>query len=169
MNSNAAPENRPDMDRLVREYGTPLFRMCFLYLKNVHLAEDAVQDTFIKVYKNYSRFRGDAGEKTWVMRIAMNVCRNYLRSTWWKRVDYSELMKDIPSDDPENPEDDTLIIEIMKLSTRYKEVLLLFYYQEMKIREIAETLQIPESTVSVRLARARKILKSNLEGWYHEL
>jgi RNA polymerase sigma factor (sigma-70 family) len=168
LNSNLTSNHRLDMNKLVNEYGNQLLRMCFLYLKDIHLAEDAVQDTFIKAYKNYSQFKGIAQEKTWIMRIAINVCKNYLRKSWWKQTSYSKLLKQIPYNDPENIGDDTLLLEIMKLSSKYKEVILLFYYQEMKIREISEALQISESTVSVRLARARKILKRNLKGWYYE-
>jgi RNA polymerase sigma factor (sigma-70 family) len=166
--SNLTSNHRPDMNKIANEYGNQLLRMCFLYLKDIHLAEDAVQDTFINVYKNYSQFKGNAQEKTWIMRIAINVCKNYLRKSWWKRAGHSELLKLIPYHDPENIGDDIIVSEIMKLSRKYKEVVLLFYYQEMKIKEISETLQIPESTVSVRLARARKILKLKLEGWYYE-
>ncbi|MOA24629.1 RNA polymerase factor sigma C [compost metagenome] len=61
-------------------------------------------------------------------------------------------------------EDDTLLYQIIKLSSKYKEVLLLYYYQDMKIREIAEVLQIPESTVSVRLKAGKGIVKSETKG-----
>lgn len=157
----------PDIKKLLDEYGNAVLRMCFLYLKDTHLAEDAVQDTFIKVYNSYSQFRGKSSEKTWIMRIAINVCKNYLRSSWWKHVKESAVLDDIPAH--ENAvRDDTLLLEVMKLSRKYKEVVLLFYYQDMKIREIAEALQIPESTVSVRLKRAREKLKSNLGRDYGE-
>ncbi|WP_141502369.1 sigma factor [Paenibacillus luteus] len=66
-----------DMKRIIAEYGNSLLRMCFLYLKDIRLAEDAVQDTLIKVYKSYSQFKGHANEKTWIMKIAINVCKNY--------------------------------------------------------------------------------------------
>ncbi len=157
----------PDIKKLLDEYGNAVLRMCFLYLKDTHLAEDAVQDTFIKVYNSYSQFRGKSSEKTWIMRIAINVCKNYLRSSWWKHVKEAAVLDDIPAH--ENAvRDDMLLLEVMKLSRKYKEVVLLFYYQDMKIREIAEALQIPESTVSVRLKRAREKLKSNLGRDYGE-
>ena len=168
MSSTLTTNHGPDMNKLVDEYGNQLLRMCFLYLKDIHLAEDAVQDTFIKVYKNYAQFNGNSQEKTWIMRIAINVCKNYLRKSWWKHINYSVLLENIPCNESYDIGDDTLLIEIMKLSSKYKEVILLFYYQEMKIREISEVLQVPESTISVRLARARKVLKQNLEGWYYE-
>ena len=159
----------PNMSNLITEYGDSLLRICFLYLKDIHLAEDAVQDTFIKVYKSYSRFKGDSEEKTWIMRIAINVCKNYLRSSWWKHINETVNLDNIPSSNiDDSSQDDALLLEIMKLSPKYKEVILLFYYQNMKIREISEVLQTPESTVSIRLKRAQEKLKTELKGWCYD-
>ncbi|GAA0404948.1 sigma-70 family RNA polymerase sigma factor [Paenibacillus motobuensis] len=154
----------PDIERLIEEYGDSLLRMCLLYLKDLSLAEDAVQDTFVKVYQRYSQFQGKSSEKTWIMRIAINVCKNIQRSSWWRRIDYSFTLEQIPAKTHDR-QDDALLSQIMKLSPKYKEVILLYYYQDMKIREIAEALQVPESTISVRLKRAREKLKFNLKGW----
>jgi RNA polymerase sigma factor (sigma-70 family) len=162
-----APDRKPDFQRIVTKYGDSLLRMCYLYLKDVHLAQDAVQETFLRVHKHYSSYRGDAAEKTWIIRIAINVCKNTMRTHWWRRVDIGASLLEIPVAAPAEP-DDTLLIEIMKLPPRYKEVILLFYYQEMKIREIAEALGAPESTVAVRLKRARERLKPALKGWYFD-
>ena len=171
MNYISVPNRKPipDMNKLVEEYGNSLLRMCFLYLKDIHLAEDAVQDAFIKVNKSYINFKGDSEEKTWVMRIAINVCKNYLRSSWWKRIDEAAVLENITvSNSTDALQDEALLLEIMKLSPKYKEVILLFYYQDMKICEIAEVLNIPETTISVRLMRAREILKIKLKGWYYD-
>ena len=159
----------PDIKTLMKKYGESLLRMCFLYLKDIHLAEDAVQDTFIKVHKGYPNFKGESEEKTWIIRIAINVCKNYLRSSWWKRIDETVVLENIPSiNRDETLQDEALLLEIMKLSPKYKEVILLFYYQDMKIREIAEVLNISENTISVRLMRAREILKVRLKGWCYD-
>lgn len=162
-----ALDRKPDFQRIVSEYGDSLLRMCYLYLRDMHLAQDAVQETFLKVHKHYGQFRRHAAEKTWIVRIAVNTCKNYLRSCWRRRVDVVASLKSIPAENPEMY-DDTLITEIMKLPQRYREVILLYYYQEMKIREIAEVLRAPASTVAVRLKRARERLKTALKGWYFD-
>ena len=156
------------MDELATKYGDNLLRMCFVYLKDVHLAEDAAQDTLLRAYRSYVKFKGDSSEKTWMMRIAINVCKNYLRRPWWKHTDCSEILAEIPAPDGCEANDDSVIVEVMKLSAKYKEVILLFYYQELKIKEIAQALKLPEGTVSVRLKRAREILKNNLKGWNYD-
>ena len=112
---SAAP---PDMERIVGAYGNAVLRMCFLYLKDPPLAEDASQETFLKVYRNYAQFDGTAGEKTWVMRIAINVCKDYLRSAWNRRVSVVEALNEIPAAEDSPHEDDTLLREIMNLNTR---------------------------------------------------
>ena len=158
----------PDLDRMMDDYGTGLLRLCFLYLKDVHLAEDAVQDTFLKVYNNYHRFDGGSGEKAWISRIAVNVCKDMLRSAWRRRVNVVEELGDVPEEgNPFSRADTTLIEEVLRLKPKYKEVILLFYYQDLKISDIANILNAPESTISVRLKRAREILKRNLGGWYY--
>ena len=86
------------------------------------------------------------------MRIAINVCKDYLRSAWHRKVNVQDVLAEIPVDG-ETHEDDTLLIEIMRLKPHYREVILLFYYQDMKISDIAKVIGAPESTVSVRLKR----------------
>lgn len=156
-----------DMDRIVQLYATQMLRICYMYLKDLTLAEDAVQDTMLKIYRHYDKFDG-TNEKTWVMRIAMNVCKDYLRSAWARRVSVVEELNDIPDSIIKTKEDDTLVNAVMGLKPKYKEVILLFYYQDMKISEIAKTLNAPEATVSVRLKRAREQLKKILGGWYYD-
>lgn len=163
---NKAENAAVDMDRIVAQYATPMLRMCYMYLKDKMLAEDAMQDTLIKVYRNYDKFDG-SNEKTWIMRITVNVCKDYLRSAWARKVSVVEELNDIPDSEQATKEDDTLIKAVMAMKPKYKEVILLFYYQDMKISEIAKVLNSPEATISVRLKRAREQLKQTLGGWYY--
>ena len=128
------------------QYGDQLLRLCTLYLKDVHLAEDAVQDTFLKAWRSREQFRGESSAKTWLTRIAINVCKGYLRSPWKRRREPADIMDQLP----------------------YREVILLHYYQQLKAREIAQLLHIPLSTVTVRLSRARQQLRDELKGWYYD-
>jgi len=155
-----------DLAGLLEEHGDHLLRLCTLYLGDRSQAEDAVQDTFLRALRAWPGFRGDCAVETWLGRIAINVCKDYLRSAWNRRVSVVEALNEIPAAEDSPHEDDTLLREIMNLKPKYKEVILLFYYQDMKISEIARVLDAPESTVSVRLKRAREQLKKRLEGWY---
>lgn len=163
-----AQEELVDIERIIQEYGDSLLRMCTLYLKDEQLAEDAVQETFIKVYEKYHTFNHTSEEKTWIMRIAINTCKNYMKGSWFKRIttgfDLETISKervDVGLEKKEQQEE--LVKEIIRLSPKYKEVILLYYYQEMSIREIAQILHIKEGTVKVRLQRARQQLGVQLK------
>ena len=70
---------RSDIDRLMRQYGSQLLRLCTMILEDASLAQDAVQDTFLRAYRRFDTWRGEATEKTWLTAIAVNVCRDYRR------------------------------------------------------------------------------------------
>lgn len=154
-----------EMERLVDEYGTSLLRMCCMYLGDAHLAQDAVQDTYIKLYRAWRPIPDKAAEKAFIMKIAVNVCKDYLRSAWKRRVNLVEEYPDIaPAAKPPKDGEGRLFAEIMALKPKYREVILLHYYQQLRVGEIAAVLGAPQSTVSIRLRRAREILKKRLEG-----
>ena len=75
-----------EIERLIDEYGNDVLRISYIYLKDKYLAEDAFQEVFVKVYKNFSKFRRNSTEKTWILSITMNTCKDMLRNSWFKRV-----------------------------------------------------------------------------------
>lgn len=155
-----------ELERLMALYEDSLLRMCFLYLRDQSLAEDALQETFLKAYRSMHTFRGASGEKTWLMRIAINTCKDMRRLSWFRRVDLRTALEDLPEGSyPFTPQDDWLVREIMGLSSRYREVVLLRYYQNMPVAEVAKALGIPASTAYARLKKAQGILKRELERW----
>lgn len=155
------------MERLVTLYGDSLLRMCFVYLHDAALAEDALQETFLKAYRHFHDFRGDSSEKTWLTRIAINACKDVRRSNWFRLVDRRLSLDNLP--EPVcafEPADETLIRKVMALPGKYKAVVLLFYYQGMTAEEIGRALGIAKPTVYARLKKACAKLKCELEGEY---
>lgn len=158
-----------DMNRLIDDYGNDLLRLCTLYLKDRYLAEDALQETYIKVWQKYSSYNGLANEKTWITRIAINTCKNYIRTSWFYRTETSDLMEIVKAskDDYKRVEESIdLMNAILALKEKYRAVLLMYYYQEMSVKEIAEVLESKESTVMSLLMRGRKQLKLKLGEAY---
>lgn len=154
-----------ELERLVAQYQKPLLRMCFLYLRDKALAEDAVQETFLKAYRSMETFRADSSEKTWLMKIAMHTCCDVYRSRWYKMIDRRFTPDMLPeAAQPFEPEEESLVCEVMQLPRKLREVLLLYYYQDMNVMEIADSLGISQSSVSGRLKRAREKLRMQLEG-----
>ena len=153
------------LEELVGRYQTPLLHMCYLYLCDQSMAEDALQEIFLKIYRNMDRFRGECSEKTWVMKIAVNTCYSMNHSGWsrfFNRHVTPEMMPDetVQTDD----EDKQLVSAVAGLLLKLREVILLYYFQNLKVNEIAETLGISQSSVSGRLKRGRDRLKTMLEG-----
>ncbi len=148
---------------LMAQYQQDVLRMCCAILRDYALAEDASQETFVKAWRGLDQFRGDADEKTWLMRIAINVCRDIRRTGWMRHVD-----KTVPLDQlPERscaPEDASLSDAVMRLPRKLKEAVLLYYYQGMTLEETAQVLRISATSVFGRLKRARTKLREALEG-----
>ena len=149
---------------MVAQYEVMLLRTCYMYLHDQGLAEDATQETFLKAYKALDSFRGDSSEKTWLMRIAMNTCRDMQRSAWFRYMDRSVEIERLPQPARtfEFMEADDLTQAILKLSVKYKEVILLHFYQDMTMREIASVLGLSASTVQKRIKTACSKLKKML-------
>ncbi len=161
------PDSRRDQtfERLITQYQTSLLRLCYVQLQDQALAEDAVQETFLKAYKGFDSFRGDSSEKTWLTRIAVNTCRDFQRGGWFKHTDRRVTPDMLPVGTVQpDTEDLDLSLAVMKLPRKMREAILLYYYQDMSTEEIAETLGIAQSSVSNRLRRGREKLRKLLEG-----
>ena len=152
----------------MEQYGSCLLRMSALYLKDADLAQDAVQETFIKAYRHLNDYRGDSSEKTWLTAICVNTCRDMLRTAWFRhqsRIDMDML--------PEKPADfafpdNTVLTEVMHLPAKYREVVLLRYYEGLKLKEVASALRLSDGKVRSRLNKANGILRERLKGWYYD-
>lgn len=143
--------------------------MCFLYLKDHAMAEDAVQETFLRAFRHQDDFQGKSSVKTWITRIAINVCKDMLTDPW-ARHRSGEDLPDEATPEPSFSSEDRYVIsgKIANLPPKYKEVILLHYYQELKLSEIAEILGESEATIKTRLKRARDMLRSELKGVFDD-
>jgi len=151
--------------RLMNEHGNSIIRLCAMYLNDVALAEDAAQETFLKAYRALNSFRGDSSYKTWLTRIAINVCKDMSHKRRRQPVLF-ETLPESPVLDP--PGDDSVIKEVMELPEKYRTVTLLRYYQELSLEEIAAILGIRRNSVSTRLMRAREMLRKRIGLWYFD-
>ena len=155
------------LETWLREYGTSILRTCFVCLSDMRDAEDALQETFLKAWRamdHYER-RNGASEKTWLTHIAINVCRDMRRTRWFRHVDMRRALEEVPEGMAcALPEDRSLLLDIMQLPDKYKQPLLLYYYQDMTMEETAQALGMSKSTVYNRLKKAERILRLQLTG-----
>lgn len=158
-------EREQQLRAWIDEYRTALLKICIMYLSDVQQAEDAVQETFLKAWKAMDKFEGRNGssEKTWLISIAINTCRSYRRTRWFRHIDTAKSLENLPSRLASiPPEERDLFIDITRLPEKFKSVILLYYYQNMTQQEIADTLGISRSLVAHRLGKALDMLKISL-------
>ena len=147
----------------------PMLHLCFAYLGDLALSEDAVQETFFRAWKGYGRFRGEAQEKTWLTRIAINACKDLMKSAWARKTDRSVTPDALPEGSvPFQARDDTVTRAVLALPPKMKEAVLLRWYQGLTLEEMARVLRLPRSTVNYRLKKAKALLRDELEEWYDE-
>ncbi|MEO3944243.1 RNA polymerase sigma factor [Gorillibacterium sp. CAU 1737] len=155
--------SRPD-DRFTQNYeayGTMLYRISLLTLGNTADAEEAVQETFVKLLYQAPAFRDPEHEKAWLIRVITNHCRSQRRGIWHSRVQRMENLEEwLPAvRQPDRP----ILEQVMLLHRRYRIVLYLHYYEDYSVKEIADLLDIGESAVKMRLKRGRELLRLELE------
>lgn len=166
MTAIKASDSTEVLSEWIRTYEKDLLRLCCMYLRDVTLAEDAVQETFLKAYRHLPSFHGDSSPKTWLVRIAINVCKDMRRRAWFRVSRDSVALDSLQIAAPEGCYEvhSALVAEIMRLPAAYKEVILLYYYENFNQTEIAETLHVSVSTVHRRLEKAYSLLKIELKG-----
>lgn len=155
-----APNHNEILRRLMTEYEVPIRRMCCVYLRDEQLADDAVQETFLKAYMGLANFRGEASEKTWLMRIAVNVCHSMRRTGWMRFIDRRVTLDKLPETAVHADYGLTeLTLDVMQLPRKLLDVVLLHDYQGFTTRETGEMLGVPYQTVISRLKKAHTILR----------
>ncbi|MGA4721150.1 sigma-70 family RNA polymerase sigma factor [Fictibacillus nanhaiensis] len=157
---------------IINQYGESILRLCYSYVKDQAISEDILQDTMLTVYLHMDDLREKQAIKSWIYRIAINKCKDYLKSWHYKQLRLSQILSFTASNEKSvelkliiQDETEQLVQEIMKLKPKYREVILLFYYEELSLQEIEQVLKLKSTTVKSRLYQARQILKSRLEKW----
>ena len=165
MGNVAVPdEAQAQLEQWITQYADAILRICFIYLRDAAQAEDAMQDTFIKAWRHMDQWNGQ-NDKAWLMRIAVNTCHDYHRSKWFRHTDMTRALEDLPSQTlAVLDEDHDLLMDVYNLPEKEKQVILLYYYQEMTLQETAECLGIGKSAVHNRLVKAQRLLRGRLEG-----
>jgi len=138
-----------------------IYRVVFSYMKNAPDTDDIVSEVFLRLLKTKICFQNTEHEKAWLLRTAINLCKDNLKH--WRRK--NENIDDYENLESKNPFeiDETLKI-VMNLPERYKDAIYLYYYEGYSTEEIARILKKPHSTVRNHLHEARKLLKEVLEN-----
>ena len=149
-----------EAERLVNTYSDLILRLSYTYLKSTQDGEDIVQTVLLKLLTGDRAFDSPEHEKAWVIRAAVNACKDELRA-YRRRAAPLEDAEQAPA--PEPPRSDVLDA-VMELPEKYREAIYLFYYEGYSIDEIAALTGRSGAAVSAHLSRGRKKLKTMLEG-----
>lgn len=144
-----------DIESIYAEYNSFVRRSLF-WMVGPDALDDLVQECFVKVWQNLSRFSGQSSIKTWIYRIAMNTAIDHLRKQkrHWFLKTQQETVSVVPANDLELPQ----LIEkgIQQLPLKLRSAFVLFYKMELSVQEVGEALGLPEGTVKSRLFKSRQ-------------
>ena len=169
------PRDAPDRDpeRLVRAYADLVLRVCYTYLRSTADAEDVCQDTLVKLLLREEPFRDPGHERAWVVRVAVNACKNLLRDRGaHPEADLAAVPEPTASPAPGESElrqrDDRVLAAVMALPLPQREAVYLHYYEGYPTREVARIVGATDAAVRQRLSRARVRLRDDLKGDYDD-
>lgn len=157
---------RDSFEHSVNRNNKRLFSIALSYTKNHDDAEDILQNTFLKLWRNKTPFENDEHIDKWLTRVCINECKNYIKLPFRKNTSLEDAKRLYTFDSPKSFD---IFSALMSLPKKEHTVIILFYYEDLSIKDISSLLKIKESTVKTRLHRARLKLKNVLgEDWINE-
>jgi len=145
-----------NIEPFFQQYRDDVYRLALSYTRSIQEAEDVCQTVFLKFLEQEHITAGK--ERAWLMQVTANVCRNLLRSSWWRST---VALDDSLSTAP--PEYSGLYQAVMGLKPKYRVVVYLHYYECCTTQQIAQLLKVSRSVVTTRLNRARQMLKEAIQ------
>ncbi len=154
--------DREEFNKIYYSYVNLLYSVSYSYVHSKVIADDIVQDVFVKLLLQEKSFNSNDYLKNWLVRVCINQCKDYLKHNNLN-VEFNENM--MKNENKNNDLSEAVFKEVMNLKPKYKDVVILFYYQDFSLKEIAELLNCKVMTIGKRLQRARDILKVRLNEY----
>jgi RNA polymerase sigma-70 factor, ECF subfamily len=164
-----ASNKRDMLEELMNEYGKDVYLLAFSFVKEKGLAEDISQEVFIKCFNSIAQFRGEASIKSWIYRITVNTSKDFIKKKSYKVL---KLPKSFFENSQQNESSEDVVLKksqndqilhcVLQLPIKYREAIVLHYFHDLKITEIAEALGMNTNTVKTRLTRGRDALRKIL-------
>lgn len=155
------------IDELIEQFYPEILRYCLWHAPNRSLAEDATQETFLKVIRYFDRYTHQGKFKPFLYRIAANTCVDMRRKNWCSDISLDEIPVEFAYSEPgfEEVQSDLFLKQLVnRLPNDLQEIVLLRFGQDLTMREISEVVNLPLRTVQSRLRTALKKLKSEWKG-----
>ncbi|QDQ02720.1 sigma-70 family RNA polymerase sigma factor [Lysinibacillus fusiformis] len=155
--------------QLIEQEQHKLYRMAYVYVQNENDAVEVFQQTVIRAYEGLPQLKEPHYFSTWLTRILINCCKTYIAKKNAVHLVEPHTLEDINSTSPTYIEEELdLWQSLCELEEKYKTVLLLRFYQDHSVKEIAAILQSPEGTVKTHIRRGLQALRQQLKGAYED-
>ena len=172
LNSFKEQQKETLIKQLMDDYAQDIIWLIYSYVKDQNIAEDLTQEVFIKAFKKLDGFQGKSSIKTWLYKIAFNCCKDYLKSAYIKRVIPINIFHKFvnhttPSTEAiymQHNESAAITKNVLELPLKYREVIMLYYFEELSISEIEKVIHVNPNTIKTRLRKAKQLLKEVLEN-----
>lgn len=155
--------NAENTELVVRRYADMVYRLAFARTGNRHDADEIFQEVFLRYIKKNPVFESEEHRKAWLIRVAVNCSKKLWGSPWKRRTEPLEAAGSLENAAEWQEEDSRLHGELCRLPEKYREVIHLFYYEDMSLEEISRALNRKNSTVRTQLTRARAMLRDILK------
>lgn len=150
-------------EQLLTNHQSRVYRLALAMLRNPHAAEDATQETFLRIWKALPQFRGESDIATWIHSIARNRCLSYLERSSTRRENTVEEMPEQASPPPDPEPYPVLMYALQHLDGRQREAVALFYLEDRSYEEMSTLMGIPIGSVKTYLHRARNALAEKFQ------
>lgn len=167
-------EDKAVLQQKIEQYKDMLYKLAFSQMRSRQDAEDVVQEVFYQYIKSRKQFINGEHEKAWLIRVTLHACRKIWRSAWYKHSVPFLTPQDIPDDGSmdeqilEKERDLAVLKAVMGLPRKYREVIHLFYFEDLSIKEICDATGKKTNTVTSQLTRGRNLLQKTLRKVYCE-
>ena len=151
---------------VILRYQDIVYRIAFTYCRNTADAQDITQEVFVRYLNKTPTIAKEEHLKAWLIRVTVNVSKNLLRSAWHKKTVPLSEQEPLHPDDPSSAD---TYHAVMSLPEKYRSVVMLYYFEDYSVKEVAQILHRTETSVQTQLQRARAMLKTKLkEEWEND-
>lgn len=160
-----------ELEKTIQKYKKTVYGIAFTHLKNKQEADDVFQEVFLLYFQKDISFENEECKRAWLIKTTINKCRQSNHNLWNTIVDKKEEVNIAQTVDIASKEESDVYNAVLQLDVKYRTPLYLHYFIGMPIEEIGKIMKIRSNTISVRLNRAKKILRKRLErseGMFYE-
>jgi RNA polymerase sigma-70 factor (ECF subfamily) len=148
-----------DVEAALEKHANTVYRIALAQTRNRDDAQDVFQEVFLRLVRSQKKISSEEHLKAWLIRVTVNCCKTHFANAFRRRtVDLSDEIPYIP------PEELGVLQEVLSLPEKYRAIIHLFYFEDLSVNDIAQTLRMKSSTVKSHLFRARNMLREKLKG-----